>query len=554
MHHDHKGRLPHSTCHVLLESICAFSAAGCSTELVSLLAKPDPLGYFHLLELLCRMAPWDNWGQDDATRQDDSFRLLHILYLSLHLEVMELKGAAIAQADQDKQQQQQQRPWWQLWKAAASTYASWIKAYTKTLRAVARGTAAAGIEHSAAGEGETAAAALAAVGGPAAEERAAQGEAAGKGAAGGAGTGWVINHHSEMLMGLVIELIKPPALVGWAVSSQAVAATVRVRLELLLLLWRARLVAATAEHLVTGSAAAAAASGMVGRGKPHLKTGSTEGTNIMGNSGSSSSSSTSIRCFSSSTSVDQAGFGSGSRGGSKVEEEGVGTSPVVPSRAGQAVPDPGSSAIEGDALERLSGMDAALKLALAFYDEVQVWAKSAAEVAAAALAAGKIAAVASATAPLDNDERLLSQRLVHVPTSLPPSVASHVEHMRSSYIEKMRNMGREYLARQSRQGKLQLLQDLLRLAQLLLVEVPCTIGCSNPAYVDRRGVFEVKVSCKACTGCKVVYYCSRECQVAHWKVHKGICKKLWGSGPGDGEIKKGGGKQRAAGEVPAASK
>ena len=196
-----------------------------------------------------------------------------------------------------------------------------------------------------------------------------------------------------------------------------------------------------------------------------------------------------------------------------------------------------------------SNFDAALKLALAFYDEVQVWGKRAAEVAAAAVAAGKEAVAPSAPEPLDVNERLLSQRLVHVPTALPPSVTAHLEHIHKSYVEKMRNLDEEQLAGESRQWKLQLLQDLLRLAQLLLGEVPCTIGCSNPACAALRGASEVKVSCKAYTGCMVVYYCSRECQVAHWKVHRGICNKLLGGNPGGSESKKGGGKQRAAGEA-----
>ena len=534
-----------NTCHFLLNILCAFSAAGCPNELVSLLAKPGPHGYFNLLELLCRMPPWDNWGLDDSSillRQDDAFRVLHILYLLLHLAVMDLKGAALAQADQDKQEQQeQQRPWWQLWKAAASTYATWAKAYTKALRAVARGTAA-GTKQSAAGKAETTAA-VGTVGGAAVEEGAAQEAVAGKGPAGGAAAGGGSNHHSEMLMGLVDVLIKVPALVGWAVNSAAAATADRVRLELLLLLWRARLVAATAAHLVTGPAAA---SGMLGTGAIKLKTGSTEGTNRVGNNGSSSS--TFIERFSFSTSVDQEGFGSSSSSGSKTEEEGVGASPIAPSRAGQAVTDPCSSGMEGHALERLSGLDAALKVALAFYDEVQAWTHCAAEVAAAAPTAG---VVPSSLETLGNDERLLSQRLMHVPTSLPPSVASHMEHIHKNYIDKMRDMVEEQLAGESREWKLQLLRELLHLAHLLQAEVPCTVGCSNPACVDLNGASEVKVSCKACTCCKVVYYCSRECQVAHWKVHKGICKKLSGSNPGGSESKKGGGKQRAAGDVAA---
>jgi len=58
--------------------------------------------------------------------------------------------------------------------------------------------------------------------------------------------------------------------------------------------------------------------------------------------------------------------------------------------------------------------------------------------------------------------------------------------------------------------------------------VPCTLGCSNPACVNVSGESEVSVSNKACLGCKVVYYCSRECQVVHWKVHKSLCKQLQG--------------------------
>ena len=30
--------------------------------------------------------------------------------------------------------------------------------------------------------------------------------------------------------------------------------------------------------------------------------------------------------------------------------------------------------------------------------------------------------------------------------------------------------------------------------------------------------------CKACSGCKMVLYCSRSCQVQHWPTHKTMCK------------------------------
>ena len=34
------------------------------------------------------------------------------------------------------------------------------------------------------------------------------------------------------------------------------------------------------------------------------------------------------------------------------------------------------------------------------------------------------------------------------------------------------------------------------------------------------------VASDVCSGCKAVYYCSRECQEAHWKEHKSYCKEL----------------------------
>ena len=70
------------------------------------------------------------------------------------------------------------------------------------------------------------------------------------------------------------------------------------------------------------------------------------------------------------------------------------------------------------------------------------------------------------------------------------------------------------------------LDDLLQLGEVFLAEVPVSVGCSNPVCVSLAGASEVAVSNKACTGCKVVYYCSRGCQVDHWKVHKKLCKQL----------------------------
>jgi hypothetical protein len=43
------------------------------------------------------------------------------------------------------------------------------------------------------------------------------------------------------------------------------------------------------------------------------------------------------------------------------------------------------------------------------------------------------------------------------------------------------------------------------------------------AYCDKSGT--VANQLKSCSNCKKIKYCSRECQVAHWKQHKIYCKK-----------------------------
>ena len=68
--------------------------------------------------------------------------------------------------------------------------------------------------------------------------------------------------------------------------------------------------------------------------------------------------------------------------------------------------------------------------------------------------------------------------------------------------------------------------DLLKLCEVLVQEVPIVLGCSNPSCINLKGVSEAAESRKKCTGCRMCY-CSRECQVAHWKAgHKNLCSKL----------------------------
>ena len=79
------------------------------------------------------------------------------------------------------------------------------------------------------------------------------------------------------------------------------------------------------------------------------------------------------------------------------------------------------------------------------------------------------------------------------------------------------------------------IEELRRLCLLLLAEVPIPLGCSNPACVNlaRKSEGDSGLADKWCSGCKLARYCSRECQVTHWKRdHYAMCKKLAGNSNG----------------------
>ena len=71
----------------------------------------------------------------------------------------------------------------------------------------------------------------------------------------------------------------------------------------------------------------------------------------------------------------------------------------------------------------------------------------------------------------------------------------------------------------------QLLQELLGVFEVLQEEVPMPVGCGNPMCTSLGGDSELAYK-KTCMGCNVVHYGSRECQVAHWESHKGLCKRM----------------------------
>ena len=143
---------------------------------------------------------------------------------------------------------------------------------------------------------------------------------------------------------------------------------------------------------------------------------------------------------------------------------------------------------------------------------------------AGAAAASPAAAAAESAAAAAK----LPKRLSKLPQQgLPPAVVEYLEHIKrqcpSDYLEfKVTAKSRST----SCADLLLRVQDVVPLSSLLLLEVPLPLGCSNSHCTSLVGPSEVTAASKACSGCKVVRYCSRACQVAHWKEHKELCKRL----------------------------
>lgn len=70
----------------------------------------------------------------------------------------------------------------------------------------------------------------------------------------------------------------------------------------------------------------------------------------------------------------------------------------------------------------------------------------------------------------------------------------------------------------------------LRPLGIALSALPLSCDCNNPGCVNVDGVLEGTASFSKCAGCRMVRYCSRQCQVQHWKQHKAVCKTLAAAG------------------------
>ena len=77
-----------------------------------------------------------------------------------------------------------------------------------------------------------------------------------------------------------------------------------------------------------------------------------------------------------------------------------------------------------------------------------------------------------------------------------------------------------------------LARQLVQLGEGLVAELPLLYCCNNPRCVNLGMVSEVQLvmgTSSRCSGCRAAAYCSRRCQVAHWKQgHKEVCKRMEG--------------------------
>jgi len=104
---------------------------------------------------------------------------------------------------------------------------------------------------------------------------------------------------------------------------------------------------------------------------------------------------------------------------------------------------------------------------------------------------------------------------------LPEAIVDQLDLIHRLYQDSL-----ETVTEPSEEQKMECLRDMLKLADLLLTEVSNSVGCSYPWCVNMGGESEVGLSNKACTGCNMVYYCSSQCQVAHWGTHKDLGKEF----------------------------
>jgi hypothetical protein len=74
-----------------------------------------------------------------------------------------------------------------------------------------------------------------------------------------------------------------------------------------------------------------------------------------------------------------------------------------------------------------------------------------------------------------------------------------------------------------------LIQQAHAFAESVCAALPLRHCCNNPGCLNLGGLSEAGLVAGAgsrCSCCRACYYCSRECQLAAWRLHKPVCKRL----------------------------
>jgi hypothetical protein len=158
------------------------------------------------------------------------------------------------------------------------------------------------------------------------------------------------------------------------------------------------------------------------------------------------------------------------------------------------------------------------------FGQHQAAASSAAATASAAAAALATGSAAAAAAALNHGLAKLLTHHKQLQQELEAAAAAAAKHEQRSQVSLIRKL--------QQAGQLlgpQLLQQVQEFAEGVCAALPLHHCCNHPGCLNLGGLSEAGLVAGAgirCSHCKACYYCSRDCQLAAWRLHKPVCKRL----------------------------